>query len=73
MTELSPEKIELLKQAVDVQARMLAGCTMTFSAISELPDQDPMVTACCDEALQAIRISRLTLDALIERIGSTIH
>lgn len=71
MSELSPEKIQLLKSAVDIQERMLDGCALIFSGLRL--STDPEVAPHCDEAIAAIRNNRDILYAMIDRLDHTLQ
>lgn len=71
MTELSPARQELLKQALDIQERMLDGCTMIFEELSNASDPD--VTFVAVEALDALNRTRDILEAMIDGLNATHH
>jgi hypothetical protein len=71
MSELSPAKLELLKRAIDVQERMLDGCTEIFSGLRQ--SSDPEVVSVCGDAIAAINHSRDILEAMINRLDATTH
>lgn len=71
MSELSPARQELLKQALDVQERMLDGCTQVFRGLSRYPDAE--VSSVCEEVLGLITHNRLVLEAMVDGLNATRH
>lgn len=71
MSELSPEKINLLKQAVNAQERMLQGCTLVFRGLSD--HHDPEVSSVAQECFAAIEHHQLVLEALVDALVETKH
>jgi hypothetical protein len=71
LTELSPERQELLKQVVDVQERSLTGCALIFSGLRQ--SSDPEVVAVSEVAYAALQNTQAVLDALIDGLHQTRH
>jgi hypothetical protein len=71
MSELSPERQELLKSALDIQARMLDGVTRVFQGLSTHRDED--VSFVSKEVLGYIQHNRDILDAMIDSLTATQH
>jgi hypothetical protein len=70
-TDLSPEKIELLKSIVNVQEKQLDGCTMIFRGLSD--HSDPEVSCVSRVSVKHLYESALVIDALIDKLTATIH
>ena len=68
---LSPARIELLKQAVDTQERMLNGCEQVFRGLSHHPDAE--VSSVCGDCLGLLATYRDTLEAMIDGLHETRH
>jgi hypothetical protein len=71
VTELSPARQELLKQALDIQERMLDGCTMIFSGLRS--SSDPEAVFVSEQALEALNATRDILEAMIDGLNATHH
>jgi hypothetical protein len=71
LTELSPARIELLKQAVDTQERMLNGVELVFRGLSHHPDAE--VSSVSGVCLKLITEHRDILEAMIDGLHATRH
>jgi hypothetical protein len=71
MTEIRDDKLELLKQAIDVQERMLDGCLLIFKGFRQ--SSDPEVVLASETAAEALENTHDVLEALIDRLDKTIH
>lgn len=71
MSELSPERQQLLKQALDIQERMLEACVEVFRGLSHHPDAE--VSSVSEYCLTTIEENRAVLDALIDGLTATKH
>jgi hypothetical protein len=68
---LSPARQELLKNALDIQERMLDGCILIFEELSNASDPDVAFVA--EEALEALNRNRDILEAMIDGLNATHH
>jgi hypothetical protein len=71
MSEMSPERQELLKRVVDAQEKMLKGCALIFSGLRS--SSDPQVVAASEEALGHLQNMRDLIDAMIDALTATKH
>jgi hypothetical protein len=71
VTELSPARQALLEQAIDVQERLLDGCTKIFSGLRQ--SSDPEVVLVSEEALKHLQNAHYILDAMIDGLNATYH
>ena len=70
-SSLSPEKLKLLKQAIDIQERMLDGVTQVFRGLNHHHDAE--VSSVSKDCVEAITGSREILEALIDALDQTKH
>jgi hypothetical protein len=68
---LSPARQELLKNALDIQERMLDGCVTVLSVLTEHSDSE--VSYASREALKSINRNRDILYAMIDGLNATHH
>lgn len=68
---ISPEKLQLLKQAIDIQERMLDGVTQVFRGLSH--HNDAGVSSVANACLVSIEHNRDVLEALIDGLNATKH
>lgn len=71
MSELSPARVELLKQVVDCQERMLDGASLVFKGLRQ--SSDPEVSSVSGVCFDAIQTHRAVLEALIDGLDATRH
>lgn len=71
MAEVTPERLELLKQAIDIQERMLDGVSQVFRGLSHHHDAE--VSSVCTDCLSSIEHNRDVLEALIDGLTATKH
>jgi hypothetical protein len=72
-TEISPDKQELMRQAIDIMERMLDGCVMIFNEIKEHSQAPIGIKSAAESASDAITRGRLVLDAVIDSTHATKH
>jgi hypothetical protein len=71
MSELSPARIELLKQVVDTQERILNGTELVFRGLSHHPDAE--VSSVSGVCLRLIAEHLDVIEAMIDGLHETRH
>lgn len=71
MSEMSPERQELLRQVMDVQERSLYGASLIFRGLSQ--SKDPEVSSVCLIAHAALLNTQAVLEAMVEKLTATTH
>jgi len=70
VSDISPEKLALLKQVVDLQELQLKACTQIFRGLSD--HSDPEVSCVSKVSAEALTETAAVIDALIDRLTATI-
>jgi hypothetical protein len=68
---MSPARIELLKNAVDTQEKMLNGVELVFRGLSHHPDAE--VSSVSEVVLGLLKQHHETIDAMVEGLTATKH
>ena len=71
VSEITPEKLKLLKQAIDIQERMLDGVTQVFRGLSH--HHDAGVSSVAESCIRLIGYNRDVIEALVDGLNQTKH